>query len=32
MVRRGRLDDLTTTALPLDDDQRQLQAFLEAHQ
>jgi hypothetical protein len=32
MVRRGRLDDLATTAQPLDDDQRQLQAFLEAHQ
>ena len=32
MVRRGRLDDLTTTALPLNDDQRQLQAFLKVHQ
>jgi hypothetical protein len=32
MVRRGRLADLATTAQPLNDDQRQLQAFLEAHQ
>jgi len=32
MVRRGRLDDLTTTAQPLNDDQRQLQAFLKVHQ
>jgi hypothetical protein len=32
MVRRGRLDDLATTAQPLNDDQRQLQAFLEGHQ
>jgi hypothetical protein len=32
MVRRGRLDDLALVAQPLDDDQRQLQAFLDNHQ
>ena len=31
-VRRGRLDDLATVALPLDDDQLQLRAFLDSHQ
>jgi hypothetical protein len=31
-VRRGRLDDLASVAQPLDDDQLQLRAFLEAHQ
>jgi hypothetical protein len=32
LVRRGRLDDLAIAAQPLDDDQRQLKAFLEGHQ
>jgi len=31
-VRRGRLDDLTAVARPLDDDQLQLRAFLDSHQ
>ncbi len=31
-VRRGRLDDLASVAQPLDDDQRQLKAFLDDHQ
>jgi hypothetical protein len=31
LVRRGRLDDLAPAAAPLDDDQRQLQAFLDVH-
>jgi len=31
-VRRGRLDDLAAVAEPLDDDQRQLRAFLDGHQ
>jgi hypothetical protein len=32
LVRRGRLEELAPAAAPLDDDQRQLQAFLDVHQ
>ena len=31
VARRGRLDDLAATAAPLEDDQRTLEAFVDAH-